>query len=326
MLKLHAPGEAVSVLICTRDRRDMLAALLSDLAAQTYDGAIEIVVVEETDDPAPPAGVCYVPLPVCDRGIAYARNRAIAEASHALIVFVDDDCRVGPEWLGRLLAPFSDPRVVAAQGGVTVPEGTHAIGWAESLLGFPGGGIRRVYQAEGHQQDTREVSTLNAAYRRGAVLRAGGFPEEARLGGEDYLLAKRVAEHGRVLFEPGAMVRHAARGSLPAVWHWFVRRGVAEYTMERAGLTELPFPTYLRYFLRSSIVVKLVVCLLLGLVSGWLPSLCVIAWAGVVVWRLHWAWTLSGIPKGAVWVAPWVKLVMDLGLDMGRLRAMMLRE
>ena len=315
----------VSVLICTRDRREMLDVLLADLQTQDYPGTIEIVVVEETDAPRPPEGVKYVPLPVKNHGIAYARNQAMVHASHELVVFVDDDCRVAPDWLQALLAPFSDAGVWGVQGGVTVPEGTGAVGWAESLLGFPGGGISRVHQACGRNQDTREVSTLNAAYRRAAVLQAGGFPEAARLGGQGYLLAQPVADRGRLLFVPAAMVRHAARGSLPAIWRWFVRRGMAEFQMECAGFTKLSFSAYRRYLLRSSMIVKLAACMLLGLASIWLPGLCMVLWVGVVVWRLRWAWALSGPPKSAVWAAPLVKIVMDLGLDVGRFRAMMSR-
>ncbi|HXH64057.1 MAG TPA: glycosyltransferase, partial [Mariprofundaceae bacterium] len=260
-------NEAVSLLICSRDRRDMLDALLADLRQQSYGGEVEIVVVEETDDPRPPAGVKYVPLPVRNLGIAYARNQAVQAAAHELLVFVDDDCRVAPEWLEKLLAPFAEPDVLGVQGGVTVPDGTNAVGWAESLLGFPGGGIARVRQAQGRTQPTREVSTLNAAYRRTALIEAGGFPESARFGGEDYLLAKRVAGHGRLLFVPDAMVRHAARGSLPAIWRWFVRRGWAEIGLLRGGLAPAGFKGFM---LRSSLLLKLGIVLLTVPWLGWL--------------------------------------------------------
>ncbi|RME57937.1 glycosyltransferase family 2 protein, partial [Candidatus Parcubacteria bacterium] len=145
----------VSVLICTRGRRDMLDALLEDLRRQDYDGDVQIVVVEETDDPRPVEGTDYVPHPVRNLGIAHARNLALEHARHNLIVFVDDDCRVAPDWLGRLLAPLlEDDAVLGVQGGVTVPEGTNAIGWAESLLGFPGGGVTRIRRSAGQAQDT----------------------------------------------------------------------------------------------------------------------------------------------------------------------------
>lgn len=297
----------------------MLDALLGDLRDQDYPGEAEIVVVEETSDPRPPEGVRYIPLPVQNRGIAYARNQAIAHASHELIVFVDDDCRVGPDWLRCLLAPMDDTEVLGVQGGVTVPDGTGAIGWAESLLGFPGGGITRVHQARGHSQPTIEVSTLNAAYRRPAVLQAGGFPESARLGGEDDLLAKRVAGHGRLLFVPEAMVRHAARGSFGAIWRWFVRRGRAEAGLLQSGMAPAGYAGRL---LRASLLLKLaLVMLLIPWLCLWPLVLLLAALPAATWWRLRWALHDAEVPRTGFWVAPLVRLTMDLAADTGRLSA-----
>jgi glycosyltransferase involved in cell wall biosynthesis len=72
----------------------MLANLLSDLFQQNYSGQVQIVVVEETDSPQTIDDVKHVPIPVRNRGIAFARNIALEHASHEVIVFVDDDCRV----------------------------------------------------------------------------------------------------------------------------------------------------------------------------------------------------------------------------------------
>lgn len=298
----------------------MLDALLADLRDQDYQGEIQIVVVEETDDPRSPESVDYVPHPVRDLGIAHARNLALKHARHEIVVFVDDDCRVASDWLQKLLLPLDDPDVLGVQGGVTVPEGTNAIGWAESLLGFPGGGIARIHHAGNKARDTVEVSTLNAAYRRQAVLDAGGFDEDARLGGEDYLLAKKVAARGRLLFVPEAIVRHAARGNLAAIWRWFVRRGMAEAGLWRGGLAPAGYGLFL---LRSSLFLKLVI-LLVGTpwLGWWLPLLLPVAVTATTWGRLRWIWGDAAIPRQAFWVAPLVRLTMDIAADFGRIRAM----
>ena len=298
----------------------MLDALLADLRAQRYMGNIQIVVIEETDEPRPLCGVDYVPIPVQNLGIAFARNIALANARHDTVVFVDDDCRVGADWLSTLVAPvLRDNTLLGAQGGVTVPLETNAIGWAESLLGFPGGGIARIYQSGGNLQETCEVSTLNAVYRKHAIERVGGFPEEARWGGEDFVLAKRVAAHGRMVFIPNAEVRHAARGSLSAIWWWFVRRGLAEVDLWRAGLAPGGYGSFL---LRSSFLLKLAV-LFLGTpwLGWWLPLSLPVAVMLMTWWRLKWALEYGGVPRAAFWIAPMVRLVMDMGADLGRIRA-----
>lgn len=309
---------AVSILVCTRDRREMLELLLADLRVQQYDGEIEIVVVEETDAPRPPDGVVYVSHPLRNRGIAFARNLAIEHASHELLVFVDDDCRVGSGWLAALVAPFADTSVLGVQGGVTVPGESSAVGWAESLLGFPGGGVARVQAAGGQVTETREVSTLNAAYRRRAVLQAGSFTDVARFGGEDYLLAKRIAEQGRLLFVPQALVYHQARGRVPAIWRWFVRRGRAEMDLIRAGVAPRG---YGRHILCASFSLKLVIALAsVPWLGWWLPALLIGMVMAMNWWRLRWAVGDPEVPAAAYMVAPLVRLTMDFASDAGRLR------
>jgi len=313
---------AVSILVCTRDRREMLDALLADLRKQDYAGDVQIVVAEETDDPRSLEGVYYVPIPIRNRGIAFARNTALAHAAHEMIVFVDDDCRVDPEWLSILIAPMlEDEDVLGVQGGVTVPEDTNAIGWAETLLGFPGGGVARIHQSGGEVQETREVSTLNAAYRKSAIEKVGGFPEGARFGGEDYVLAKRVAKQGRLLFVPDALVRHVARGGLPTIWQWFVRRGMAEIGLLRGGLAPL---YYKKFLLQSSIFLKFGITLLTVAWLGWaVPLLLLAGLVAATWWRLRWVLNATNIPQSGLWVAPLVRLTMDIATDAGRLRALL---
>jgi len=310
--------ESISILVCTRDRRDMLNALLADLGKQDYAGQYEIIVVEETDDPSPPAGVSYVPHPMLNKGIAFARNMAIEHATGDVVVFVDDDCRVSPDWLRRLVRPLEDAGVLGMQGGVTVPQETNAIGWAESVLGFPGGGVGRIHRARGQLQDTIEVSTLNAAYRRSVIAEVGGFPVAARFGGEDYLLAKCVAGRGRLVFVPDAVVRHVARGSVPAIWHWFERRGMAEFELWRSGMAP---QDYGRWMIRSSLSIKLLPFVLLCWWSM-LPLLAMIALIVVSnMWRERWVVGSPEIPLAAWFWLPWVRMLMAVGSDVGRVRA-----
>ncbi|MEW6673844.1 MAG: glycosyltransferase, partial [Thermodesulfobacteriota bacterium] len=78
----------------------------------SHPKAMEIVAVEETNDPAFFEGVTYVAHPVADRGIPYARNLGLQHATGDLVVFIDDDCIIHERWLDNLLAPFADEAVV----------------------------------------------------------------------------------------------------------------------------------------------------------------------------------------------------------------------
>ncbi len=145
----------VSILICSRARRKDLKRLVLELKQLNTIYTHEIIIVEETDDPKLIDGVQYVAHPVADRGIAYARNLALAHASGSYVVFVDDDCSILPNWLDKLLEPLEEESIVGVQGGVRIPTTSNSIGWAESLLSLPEGCIRRILNSCGQIPETR---------------------------------------------------------------------------------------------------------------------------------------------------------------------------
>ena len=313
---------SVSILVCSKDRRSSLETLVASIKGSQSAVAPQIVVVEETDHPKPIEGTTYIAHPMAHRGIPFARNLALANATGQIVVFVDDDCVSSNDWLERLIGPIREDRtVVGAQGGVTVPEHSNAIGWAESLLGFPGGGITRVLQAMGNTQRTREVSTLNCAYRHSVIEKIGGFEPALRLGGEDFLLAKRACSYGACVFVPDALVFHEPRGTLGSIWKWFVRRGRAEVDVLRTGQQN---DITVWSMMLSAFLVKLLLLITAGAV---LPNgivlvavvLCIL-YPGVQYYRYYRWWQKSPAPLSALIVLPVVKYVMDVAMDVGRIR------
>jgi GT2 family glycosyltransferase len=317
--------ELISILICSRDRREDLEHLAAELKQIAFDHSLEIVVVEETDEPIPIDGVRYVSHPVANHGIPYARNLALSNANGRIIVFLDDDCLIHENWLDNLLMPFQNDSIVGVQGGVCVPDETNPIGWAESILGVPGGGILRIYQAKGEVEETREISTLNCAYRRWVINKVGGFEKQLKITGEDYLLAKQVCNFGRCMFVPDALVSHKARGNLLKIWHWFVRRGRAEIDVIRTGKQK---DTTYWTVLRSSLSVKLSFLILITAVFPGQLVLLTLAFLTVYtllqLGRYHRAWRFSGAPLLALVLLPIVKMIMDIAMDWGRFRGIVI--
>jgi GT2 family glycosyltransferase len=311
----------VSVLICTRDRRDDVARALASLRADGVEReGVEVVVVEETARPAPIPGVRYVPLPPEGRGFAHVRNRAVAAAKGSLLVFVDDDCEVERGWLDALLAPLlADPAVGGAAGAVLVRD-CNAVGYAESILGFPGGGLRYLDAAGGRLVPTTFLSTCNCAYRRTAVEQAGGFSPLAALGGEDSLLAERVTAHWPCRYVPGAVVYHRPRQHVGAIFRWFVRRGRAE--MRILPATARP-AAVARSLARGSLALR---ALTVGALLAWLPWPVWIT--GPATLGVYYAAMLRRFAfarrypthRAGWWLVPLVKLVADAGAEVGRLR------
>jgi GT2 family glycosyltransferase len=317
------PG--VSILIVTRDRRADLDRLLASLRALEYPAdRVEIVVVEETDDPRPLPGVHYVSIPRRDRGLGYARNLAVAAARHDVVAFTDDDCVVTADWLRELTAPLGAADVAGVAGAVLVRD-TTAVGFAENTLGFPGGGLRYLVAAGGKPVPTATASTCNCCYRKAAVQEAGGFDEAARLGGEDSLLAARIAARHPLLYTPRAVVYHRARGSLGGVFRWFLRRGAAE--VDAAALAPDPGAAR-REILRASLGFKAVVAAaaVLALRLPLLPAAAVLVtgYYGWTAWRYRYGGRYYRDPA-VIAVTPLVKVAMDLGTDVGRLQRLLRR-
>ena len=308
----------VSILISTKNRREDLHSLLNDLPSLDYPKEkIEIVVVEETDSPSDIPGTKYIPIPEEDRGFGYTRNVALQNASKDIIVFIDDDCSPERDWLKELVKPFADEQIMGVAGAVKVKD-CNTIGFCENVLGFPGGGLKYINQSEGRIKATKEISTLNAAYRKKEVLQAGGFEEDTKYSGEDYLLAKLISKKGTCLYVPGAIVYHKVRGSFWTNLKWFIRRGRGDV----GALAKIEnSQNHLWWILRSSIFIKMLVGSGIFYLLTRNPVFSILLFFLVYYVKNFFAYAYSYkyLKNAAVmFCTPVVKFVMDVGADIGR--------
>ena len=184
---------SATVVICTRDRADMLARTLASLREQTRQPD-QIVVVdnasrdEATRAVALRAGVDYVRE---DRpGLDIARNRGARAARGEIVAYTDDDVAVHPRWLERLVEAFDSPRVAAVTGLVLPGElETDSQIVFERHWGF-GRGFRRIdfdrdYFAA-HRHHGCPVWRIGAgasmAFRRETFAAVGYFDERLDVG------------------------------------------------------------------------------------------------------------------------------------------------
>ncbi|HIE14849.1 TPA: glycosyltransferase, partial [Candidatus Bathyarchaeota archaeon] len=245
----------VSILISTKNRRGELKKAIDSIKDLDYPNyKLEIVVVEETDEPQKIDGVVYIPIPVKNRGYGYTRNVAVKNASNEILVFTDDDCMVAKDWLKEIVSPLiKDKGIVGVTGGVLVKNCT-AIGYCENVLGFPNGGLMRIHNSKGNIVETQELSTCNCAYRREIFEKVGLFRTDTKYGGEDYEFAKRICRHYPCVFHPKAIVYHKPRGSLKKIFRWFVRRGINEWFLGKMKIHNIW--KHILYNLRNSLVLK----------------------------------------------------------------------
>ena len=110
---VSGPSEiALSAVICTYDRYDLLPGAVESLLEQDApSGAIEIIVVDNSANPSRAAESArrYADLPNFTYlveptpGLAHARNRGTRAARGAIVAFIDDDARAACGWARELL-------------------------------------------------------------------------------------------------------------------------------------------------------------------------------------------------------------------------------
>lgn len=138
----------VSVVLCTHDPHPgRLERTLEGLAAQTLEtGAWELVIVDNASDPPVERRRDLAALPFDARvvdepelGLTPARLRGVEAARGDVLVLVDDDNVLAPDYLERGLALMDAEPEVGAAGGIVDPEYEVPPGrWAEPFVNLLG--------------------------------------------------------------------------------------------------------------------------------------------------------------------------------------------
>jgi GT2 family glycosyltransferase len=250
----------VSVVVATHDRVDDLRECLRCLVAQESLRQVEIIVVD--NDPSsgltPPVvaefpGVVLVSEP--RKGLSYARNKGIAASTGDIVIATDDDVRMPPDWLEKLVAPFARPDVMLVTGNVLPLElETPAQRLFERYGGLGRGFEPREVNGEWFESFRRCAvptwelgATANAAFRASIFSHPEiGLLDEALGVGtptgcsEDTYTFYQVLKTGYTLvYEPAAYVWHKHRRNMSAL-----RRQIYNYSK---GHVAYHLTTLLRY-------------------------------------------------------------------------------
>jgi glycosyltransferase involved in cell wall biosynthesis len=225
--------ELVSVVVCVRNEERYLPRQLGALAAQTYEGAWELVVVDNgsTDRTVAVAEAWRDRLPsvrVVDasaaRGLNYARNRGAEAAAGDLLAYADGDDEAVEGWLDGLVSAAAEADLVAGP--------------------LDGEALNGHQPAEWIPPDPMTELPLGAGYLRYApggncavwadVAREVRWNEDYTLGGCDAEFSWRVGLAGGTLsFAPEAMMRRRNPVSLGELAVKYFRYGRAATMLYR---------------------------------------------------------------------------------------------
>lgn len=280
-LDFPAPdGAGVSVVICTRDRTDMLKDCLAAVRLARYepleilvvdnapkgDGARQLVTAIAHDDPR----VRYTcePRP----GLSRARNHGLAHARFDVVAFTDDDTLADPGWPSAVAAGFAaDPETVCVTGLVASGALDTAsqryfdarYAWGESFE-------PRRYDLAANRDPSRLYpysagvfgTGANLAVRASVIRRLGGFDPLLGVGspgrgGEDLDIFLRLLLAGwRICYLPSALVWHQHRADAQALGEqmYSYGYGLGAYLAKHLLNGQLPVSMLGRGFLQSSVV------------------------------------------------------------------------
>jgi GT2 family glycosyltransferase len=205
-----------SIVIPTRARPAYLEVALASIAPQAETAGVEVLVIDD-DGPSPPMqalverfGAHYVPHPR-PLGLNVARNTGVERSTGELVVFVDDDVRVRPGWLGALLdAARAHPEVDVFTG----PIEPRMEGATPRSCGREGPPITSL-DLGARDTDARYAWGANMTIRRSALQQVGPFEIALEYGGDEQEWQDRLRAakpDARVLYVALAALEHRRAG------------------------------------------------------------------------------------------------------------------
>jgi len=230
----------VSVVVCTRERPEILAACLDRLARLTYQH-LEILIVDNAPRSAATMDLVQAialrdsrfrhisePRP----GLSVARNRGLAEAQGVYIAYTDDDVAVDANWVQGLLRGFSQVPNAGCVTGLVCTASITSDAEAYFDARSPSWSVRceaEIFDLAEHRRDGALYpysagifgTGANFAFDRALLTDLGRFDEALGAGtktrgGEDLDMFVRVLRAGRaIVYQPAAVVWHHHRADRP---------------------------------------------------------------------------------------------------------------
>ncbi len=216
----------VTVAIPVLNEEAHIDACLAAVAAQTYLGIVEVLVVDGGSTDATPAmvadrpGVRLLENPL--RIQAAALNIALGEAKGDVFVRVDGHCVIAPDYVAKCVEALQRTGAAMVGGAMTpVAEGRLQRGIAAAMASKLGAGPARFHSGGA----SGPVDTVYlGAYRTERAREVGGYAEDVGVN-EDAEFAIRMGARGPVWFDPAIRSTYVPRSSVKAVSRQFYRYG-----------------------------------------------------------------------------------------------------
>ena len=214
----HLP--LVTVVVPYHNEGPLVEHAIASIHAQSYQGPIEIIIVDDASSIAPPSGIASAPNVRVIRsqkngGAPAARNLGLREARGSLVAFLDSDDVFLPDKLSSEVALLTSHHAlifVGTDGYLHRPNETY---WISPFVRacFPTRSVVPVVLPEGARRAIclqYAFTTAGFMTRRSALELIGGFDETLRWG-EEWDLQVRLAQLGPIGYIPTPTFRYLCR-------------------------------------------------------------------------------------------------------------------
>lgn len=206
----------VGLLIPLRNGGELWRRWLEALALQTLKPAQVLVIDSSSSDGsaelARTAGfsVHTIPGEQFNHGATRQLGAEMLADAEILVLMTQDAVLATPDALEKLLARFADERTGAAYGRQLPRPGGGPIGTHARLFNYPAAGAEKsLADIPRIGIKTAFLSDSFAAYRRRALMEAGGFPANIILGEDTYVAARMLLNGWKIAYCAEAQVFHS---------------------------------------------------------------------------------------------------------------------
>lgn len=213
----------ISVVVCTYNRQKFIGKALECLAAQTLPpDQFEIIIVDNnsTDQTASISRAFVAARPELraryvleeQKGLSFARNRGLKEASFPIITYIDDDAEAVPALLETILHFMQAHPQAVGVGGKIIPKYSESEepAWMNSYLNGFVGRLDYGEQPQLFRQPAMKYPAgCNMTYTASVLKEVGGFNNQLTFRSDDkhiYYVVSKVSPE--VYYVPEATVYH----------------------------------------------------------------------------------------------------------------------
>ena len=193
----------LSVVIPAHNEEKYIAGTIKSVIKSKYANKLDVIVVDDgsTDSTSSIVGSLSREnknlrlLKIRHSGKSIALNYGIRKAKFNIVAYIDADSSLAENSLSKLVMPLENEDIVISSGVIRARQTRNPLTWFQDIEYIVSSGWRYVCS----KFNATYIAPGFAAFRKDAVLRAGGFSSDTLTEDIDTTITLRKAGHGAVM-------------------------------------------------------------------------------------------------------------------------------